>query len=126
MHEVHDDGDVEAQREALLSRIQFWMGVAELIFGLASIGFEVFGVAMGAAICGVIGLGMIHSSLSRVVSANLYIPVLGIVGIAIMIIFAIIFPVNEYESLQKFLEKVAENVGSYSEAKEDEEHATHP
>jgi hypothetical protein len=57
MQEIHEDNDEERKREETLSRIQFWEGVAETIFGIGMIGFDVFGVALGATVCGILELG---------------------------------------------------------------------
>ncbi len=47
----------EARTFGIFNRIQFWLGVVEAaVIGL-QIGFEIFGAAGAATVCGVLGVG---------------------------------------------------------------------
>lgn len=57
LQESHDEHDEAANREVVLARAQFALGLIEIAVSVAGMGCEVFGCTTGALVFGAIGLG---------------------------------------------------------------------
>lgn len=67
MREPHDEHDEAENREVVMARAQFALGLIEIAVSVAGMGCEVFGCTTGALVFSAIGLGKLGPMLLNTV-----------------------------------------------------------